>query len=295
MLDFKSMTVDQIRESLKQIGLTEEEVQAIKGKTNLVAKFLELQPQTGGDAGFSTEFDELSMEVNDNDAELAEQLANTPHRTSPEWHDFVMGHFLPDETVPSLQDANVRLPTVDGLRRVAELLVGEIMESYPETVKPSSHEDRTATVQYYIKFDTPSGLKTFGGVANCALWNSEPAFFKFQESNAETRAEARALRKALALRKVVAAEEMTKQEDDFEMCEPISDMQITVIDKLCRENNINVMKYINSGKKKYNTIGEVSKTSAGAMVQWINEYNRQAQTFPQSIVGYDENWRGATS
>ena len=60
-----------------------------------------------------------------------EQDQNIPEYASPEWNKYVMEHFRPDELI----DGN---PICAGLRRVAGLLLGEIVESGPDQVFPAT-------------------------------------------------------------------------------------------------------------------------------------------------------------
>ena len=71
-----------------------------------------------------------------------------PSMFSDEWNEFVMAHFHRNELI----DGN---PICAGLRRVAEFLLGDIVESGPEQVFPAtdgSSPDR-ATVVFKVVFD----------------------------------------------------------------------------------------------------------------------------------------------
>jgi hypothetical protein len=71
-----------------------------------------------------------------------------PSMFSDEWNDFVMAHFHRNELI----DGN---PICAGLRRVAEFLLGDIVESGPEQVFPAmdgSAPDR-ATVVFKVVFN----------------------------------------------------------------------------------------------------------------------------------------------
>jgi len=89
-------------------------------------------------------------------------------------------------------------------------------------------------------------------------------FAVFPESIAETRAEGRALRRALRIN-VVCADELTKKDTaaivqqqkvskpttgEWEEESPITDQQINTIQLMCNRLGIDVTKFINSGSKE---------------------------------------------
>ena len=132
-----------------------------------------------------------------------------PNYLLPTWTDEVMLLFANDELI----DGN---PTVAGLRRVAEIVIGPIISSRPTQVFPVNGDGPgRATVSYTVTFhdhSSPMGVLEFGDVADVWIGNSDPLFVGFAVAAAATRAEGRALRKALKLKKV-AAEELTKVDD----------------------------------------------------------------------------------
>ena len=89
-----------------------------------------------------------------------------PSITSDEWHDYAMSHFHDNELI----DGN---PICAGLRRVAEILLGEIVETGPVQVFPATDSDGPgrATVIYRVVFNWfNSGIhKTFSEVAD--VWH----------------------------------------------------------------------------------------------------------------------------
>ena len=125
-----------------------------------------------------------------------------PKTTDPEWNDYVLSLFDKSE----MYDGR---PLCHGLRRVAELLFGNIMVSRPVKVFPPQDDNGVgrATVIWEVVFENGSA---FSDVADCWEGNTDDTFCAFNTATAATRAEGRALRKALRL-KTVAAEEMTKK------------------------------------------------------------------------------------
>ena len=76
---------------------------------------------------FDDVFEEENKEENEGVAVIEENNAeeDTPSMFSEEWNEYVMAHFKRNELI----DGN---PICAGLRRVAELLLGDIIESGPE-------------------------------------------------------------------------------------------------------------------------------------------------------------------
>lgn len=156
-----------------------------------------------------------------------------PKWGSPEWQKFVMGFFHPEE----LYDG---YPKCFGLRRVARELLGDIVVSrishmsvIPQVVIDQSGSERTSravTIAYELvinfKTDLPVNVyfdmnnvnlrneKTFTGVADC-IEDTRSVFGRHPAASAETKAESRALKKALGL-SILTAEEKISGYDDLE-------------------------------------------------------------------------------
>ncbi len=133
-----------------------------------------------------------------------------PLMEDADWSDYVLKQFEEDETI----DGN---PTVDGLRRVARKLLGSIVQSICNVISaPNLANEWAATVEHTIvinwkrEVDGYSEQRVFTEVADVNPFNCDAEFRRFASSTASTRAEARALRKALMLKRVVAAEEITE-------------------------------------------------------------------------------------
>lgn len=226
-----------------------------------------------------------------------------PDINSPEWHDYAMSFFTPKELI----DGN---PLVAGLRRVAELLIGEIISSKPTSVTytETSSPIGRATVVYEIQFlirsewyDTEISagdyVKTYADTAEVWEGNTDDLFAVHAAATASTRAEGRALRKALKLR-VVAAEELCKKDVSKFLGEQtgqdedrINGDQIKFIDNRCRKMDINVWEFINSGQKEYKSIYEVKKDTAAKMIKELMKSSNDASASAvYTTTGYKEGW-----
>lgn len=226
-----------------------------------------------------------------------------PAYGSEEWNDFVMSKFHKSE----LFDGN---PVCAGLRRVAEELLGTIVVSRPSQVFPATDNDGPgrATVVFEIVIDwMDSGqLRTYSDVADVWHGNTDDLFCAHPVATASTRAEGRALRKALKV-KCLAAEELAKKDvasivrqtvqsqaptdGEWKEDDSISTAQANFIDAKCKQLDVNVMEFINTGDSTYKTIDQVSKKTASKMLGVLNNYQNNSKPIPENIMGYQSNWR----
>lgn len=222
--------------------------------------------------------------------------SDIPSMLSAEWHDYAMTLFHESELI----DGH---PLVAGLRRVAEVVLGPIVFSGPTQVFPVQREDHhgRATVVFTVEF--ANGMR-YAEVADSWEGNTDDMFCAFAVAIASTRAEARALRKALKI-KGVAAEELTKKdtakivrdisttksasEGEYDDQSRMSDAQYNFIDVKCKQLNIDGKKLftefkVDSGRK-------VSKKVASDIIDRLNEYQRDKSSIPEDLLGYQQEWR----
>lgn len=230
-----------------------------------------------------------------------------PHHTSPGWSDWVMSLFEEDEMFDGY-------PKADGLRRVAELVVGEIVESGPVSswTTPPIDGIPGAATHWQIVFSSHSDgrYRTFGDVGDSTAMNSEDAFVRFALATSATRAEARALRKALKLKKC-SAEELTDldvsevkkartvskyetvntgevDEKDSTNTTGITDRQAGFLISLCKEMNINITKayseLVNVPNKE-----SINKANTTSLLSKLKSMRSNPGSVPGTIFGY-EDW-----
>ncbi len=215
------------------------------------------------------------------------QESAVPAMTDPSWSDYVMKQFAEDE----IFDGN---PTVDGLRRVAELLIGEIISSQARSISwpGPPHDNCTATVEFLIEFAAGGGLiKRYTEVADVTVANTEKEYAAYPSATAATRAEGRALRKALKLKRIVAAEEVKEvAATDENPNEKIGASQINYINIIARQIDVDVIKFINSRGSSYKSIKEVTLENSRRMIATLSEYKRVMSSIPDAIRGYKEGW-----
>jgi hypothetical protein len=214
--------------------------------------------------------------------------------TDPDWSDYVMSLFAKDE----LQGDN---PKTDGLRRVAQKLIGQIAESKTKIVQaPTKENGNRASVEHTIVFALrsfdDSGIqlyKTIMAVADCWSENTISPYNQHPSATAETRAEGRALRKALGIKNISAEEKSVREESDIQAAQDrslfdnealIDEGRVLGITLLCQRCNINVSAFINSGKRAYNDIKEVPYDVSTAMIKRLGEYFRGEKEIPGHLL-----------
>lgn len=226
-----------------------------------------------------------------------ERTVNIPHYSSVEWNDYVISQFDKKELIDG------KYPSINGLRRLVDLLLGEVVFSGPIKVEQTMDPEHTgkAVVVYklviawkldafYDGYVTQEGYpeRTFTSVASSWHGNTAELFSVFPECIADTRAEARTLRRALRLNvvsydelpqtdvKAILAKQKQKTPEtttgDWEEDDLISDAQINTIQTMCKRLDIDVQKFINSGKSKYDNINEVTRKGAAGMMKQLNRY-----------------------
>jgi hypothetical protein len=229
---------------------------------------------------------------------------STPKYGSKEWSDYVMSQFTSDELI----DGN---PKCAGLRRVAEELLGDIIESGPSEVYPATETNGPgrATVVFRVVFDwmNNGSYRSYSEVADVWDGNTDDPYSHHPAATASTRAEARALRKALKVN-CVAAEEMsrklgkTNSPQTVEVGAPvtaelsdkdkITGPQINFLDKKSMEQRVNVLKFVSFIlNKEITNINDVSKKEASEVLNKLNDVQIGKLQRSDSWSGYIENWR----
>lgn len=287
MSDFNSSSASELRKMLVESGkYSEEEAANIKGKSSLVKAVLEIN----GDSEKEEDdvFSKLLSSV-----ERPQTWENAPKNTmteeigpsynSVEWHDHVMSHF--DES-----EKDDGYPTLYGLRRVSELLLGTIIQSGPTQLMPPTSETAPgrASCVYTVVFDwQDSGMeKAFSASGGAYSGNTDELYCIFPEAIAESRAEARALRKALKL-KTMAAEEAPRNKRQTAMVEKVispewnADDAITSVQQMfitqkCKEMGIDLNLFVNYSSKK-KQLDELTKGEAKASIELLSKYQSKTK------------------
>lgn len=161
-----------------------------------------------------------------------------PTPNDAEWTQYVLGKFLPDE----LDGVN---PRVEGLRRVAGMLVGELIEEGCDLIAAPTEENRfrACTKAWGIFLTLEGRTKRFEALADANCDNCFEDYATYLVAMADTRAKGRMFRNALHLRRVVAAEEVNKtmaMAVDVQKGGSVHSSQITLIRMLADRNGFNI-------------------------------------------------------
>lgn len=204
MIETKKMTVKVMREELLLKGINPE---IVKSATKKQLKDLLTQNEL---VELEGEAEELMADVEPiaggNTAVEEKSDTIAPKVTDIGWTDHVLTLFDTDREMDNGS------PKVDGLRRVAELLFGEFDIFTKVVDSPNLNNAYRATVTVTLYF-MASG-RTVEASADVFSGNTDPMFARHSVASCESRAEGRALRKALRLTKVLSAEETYNASSD---------------------------------------------------------------------------------
>lgn len=220
-----------------------------------------------------------------------------PSIHSIEWTDYVLSLLSEDEKISGN-------PTTDGLRRIFELALDcRVISSTSQVVQsPEPNNEKRATVVHSITFVLKdmaadrANLNTIttDGAADVYYGNCDKIYRNHPVAVAETRAEGRALRRALRLRKVVAAEEIAKDiEDnpDSHNINKISNNQLNFIDVLCKRLDINALKMIEKIGHDTKNVYNIEHSDAVNLIKTLSSYQQNISSISEDILGYDSNWK----
>jgi hypothetical protein len=281
-------SVEQIREELISLGLNRIEANNIKGKENLLRKLEELRVAQESEDMLN------DAEVVDDDVQEIQTVQNNEGEEEPipswsdrNWSDYVLSHLHEDEKIKGH-------PKADSLRRLTELLIGDVVGVDTEVVQCPSMDNggrATVVVTVDVMLKHTGVLYRTSGAADVYPGNTEQLFAKFPVATAETRAEGRAYRKMLRLQNVIAAEELVNEDEIYDPGDKITVQQITLIDNLCSSSklNIDVEKLLEKNGIKVENLDKLSKSKAQDVCKIISSY--QATGVTEDLLGYKHNWR----
>ena len=297
-MDFTKKTVDEIRAMLIELGMSEEDVKEIKGKQNLIDTFNSID---GDEAGEVEELDMLGdlYEEEEEDTADIEQVEPDPTYIDPGWTDFLMSHLMPEEKIKKkgFDGKESEYPTTAGLRRMVEMHIGPIVHNAVKVVDtPRKDNHFRAVVECEIGVAIPElGVCMYSDVADVFKGNTKDPFYKHPTATAATKAEGRALRKALRIRTVMAAEEVEEMGEMEEVSfdeDKMDQMQKVCLEQLCKRHNINLECFVNCGECHYTSLSDISKDKASEMIGHLHTIK---DNVPEILLGYKDDWRDSIS
>jgi len=224
------------------------------------------------------------------------EIKPIPSMSSVEWTDYVLGLLTDDEKISGN-------PTTDGLRRIFETVLDcTIIANKSQVVQsPTPENEKRATVVCTLDFvlndqqvDPSIKNRTITGAADVYWGNCDKIYRNHPVAVAETRAEGRALRRALRLRKVVAAEEIAENIEDNPSEDTVSKIsinQMNFIDVIAKRINVNILNFVKTINVNHEDIKNVSHTEAVSIIKKLTEYQQNISEIPENVVGYDPQWK----
>lgn len=212
------------------------------------------------------------------------------------WTDYVLSLLSEDEKIKGN-------PTTDGLRRIFEIALNcTVIDSSSDVVQcPSPENEKRATVRHSLTYFlndsklTPELLtRSVSGAADVYWGNCDKIYRNHPVAVAETRAEGRALRRALKLRKVVAAEEIVEDMDDHpdgNSVNKITNNQINFIDVIGQRLNIDIKKLLKLNNMESENIYGLQHQDAVTIIRLLSRYQQSVSDIPENILGYSTEWK----
>lgn len=147
-----------------------------------------------------------------------------------------------------------------------------------------------------VKTEEKEYVKTYADVADVWHGNTDDMFAVHAAATASTKAEGRALRKALKLR-VVAAEELCKKDPSKVIAqessttdERITPSQVNYLVNKCKKLDVDILKFVNIGDRNYKSVYGIKKDVAITMINTLQEMDKGERLIPEKIQGFNENW-----
>ena len=242
----------------------------------------------------TTKKEESQMQDN---PELEEKdTKKIPLITDIEWTDHVLSMLSDDEKIKGN-------PTTDGLRRIFEIAMDCVLIDSTSQVcqSPDPDNGQRATVVHQLSYilndstlSQETKSRTVNGAADVYWGNCDKIFRNHPVAVAETRAEGRALRRALRLRKVVAAEELADEIEDHpdkDSVGRITNNQINFIDVLAKRLNINVTKLLELESIESKNIYTIKHSDAVKVIRLLSSYQQNVDSIPETILEYTSEWK----
>ena len=237
----------------------------------------------------ATELDDMVENVvQDKVEELKDTKRAYPSDYDIGWSEFLLDQLADNELINGA-------PTVDGLRRITERFFGEILHSRTQVLEhPTSQNNQRCTLCHSIgikKYRTGEKIMIDGCVD--VLYHKTPYPFKDHLiATADTRAEGKALRRALKIR-VVTAEELQNEDEEEALSsdELLNDQQILAINQLCKRINVSVSAFVIGEYNTTKKINDLRNLEARLLISKLSEFQRAPKDIPKSYIGYDDDWK----
>jgi len=202
------------------------------------------------------------------------KVKSTPKMGDENWTNYVLDLLRKDE----LQDGN---PTLFGLRRIAQQLIGPIISSRTDVKQiPNPGNNFTATVVVSVLFKDHS---SWYGAADVSKLNCMEEYAKHPTATAESRAEGRALRKALGIN-VHTVDEVGLDPVDTSENGPISSNQVSAIETMANKRlNISIPGLLCLFNIKDKTLNELTIKEGIRVLCKLQEFLNEPDNIPKEM------------
>lgn len=257
------MTISELKEQLKKAGHTEESLEGLKKQE--LSQLLEQSQLIVDAVEGNSEITAFSGM-----AELEDNILKTPNPYDKEWTDYVLGLLDPEREMDN------KNPKTDGLRRVAHQLYGGFSVKTNVVDSPRIDNGYRATVVVSVKF--ADGME-YDGAADVYSGNTDKKFAVHAVATAETRAEGRALRRALKLTKVLAAEELYNADTDeptgLEENSAMPSTMLTSLELIANNTGVDLLKVAQKQGYNINSVKELTKEQGLALSKVLGDIKRK--------------------
>ncbi len=283
------ITVAEIRAKLIDVGFNPTEVNTTKGKGALLQLWKEYEETKNLDPELKDLDGIWDQEENQTEKEKIETV--TPSIYSREWNDYVISHFWDEELIEDIKKD--KHPNIYGLRRVTQILIGDIVTARCKVVHAPTVQDNTATVEFLVRIlDKDGTMREYSDAADAHLRNLQAPYDLHLTSVATSRAESRVFRKILNLH-MISHEEVVSDSPIMTANEEfITPSQLSFMNLLSERLNINTLKFTES-VLKIDIHGDWTKITyieAAEMLEKLDKLQR-IKSIPEELIGYVPNWR----
>lgn len=230
-------------------------------------------------------------------SEMIESVVEDPVMIKPspsttEWTDYVVSLLADNELYKGL-------PTANGLRRVCELVYGEIIESKTNVLAHQASGVRLYACVEHVLVVRDNITNTNKTISACVDGYSDhlPRPFNMHLiATLDSKAEAKALRRLLKLT-IVSSEEADvvstteNSQLDYNKTEEIKDMmnesQKMALNTLCKRLNINVEKLLKSIDSEH----PINHSTAADAINKLSDLQKDVSLIPDELKGFMLSWR----
>jgi hypothetical protein len=263
------VNVAELRSKLMVLGMSEEDVDKIKGKANLMSTLSEL-----------TEVDEIP-DVEDLEVEEEEDVVPMMAWTN-EWKEYVLSRIDEEDKIDGM-------PRVDSLMHLAEEIQGNL--SMETQIPQCPHPDNERRATAIVTLTNSEGLRISG--SSDVYAGNTPSFANHPVAVAETRALGRALKKMLKLKNFYVAEEASQSEsvfdDPFQSKDNISQHQLTAMETMGKDKlDANVENIVKNLFPECVRIKDLTLENGALILKTMSGYQKG---IPEELKGYKANWK----